>query len=120
LANTLGKRDGEGVIVTQVVPHFNSDLPGVIEYRNVLKTFDPDAPPDFVSLEGFLAAKIFVEGLKRAPSEVTRENLIDAFESIQELDIGIGEPISYSTSEHQALHRVWGTQIRDGQFVDFE
>ncbi len=119
LANALGKY-GEGVIVTQVVPHFESDLPGVAEYRSILKKFDPTVKPDFVSLEGFLVAKVFVAGLKRTPEKVTRENLIDAIESIQNLDIGIGEPISFSPNEHQALHRVWGTQIQNGRFVDFE
>ncbi len=116
LAKALGK-SGEGVIVTQVVPHFESTLPGVAEYRHLLKAYRPEAAPDFVSLEGFIAAKILVEGLQRAPKKITRENLIDAIESIQDLDIGIGVSISYSSSEHQALHRIWGTKIRNKQFV---
>ncbi len=116
LAKALGK-DGEGVVVTQVVPHFKSTLPGVVEYRRVLKAYAPEAAPDFVSLEGFLVAKIFVEGVKRAPKNITRENLIDAIESIQNLDIGIGVPISYSASEHQALHRIWSTEIKNKTFV---
>ncbi|VAX26472.1 ABC transporter, substrate-binding protein (cluster 4, leucine/isoleucine/valine/benzoate) [hydrothermal vent metagenome] len=116
LAKALGKA-GKDVGVTQVVPHFESTLPGVTEYRRLLKIYDPEASPDFVSLEGFIAAKILVAGLKRAPKKITRENLIDAIESIQNLDIGIGVPISYSKKEHQALHRVWETEIRNQQFV---
>ncbi len=119
LANALGK-DAEQVIVTQVVPHFESDLPGISEYRRMLKSFNSAAAPDFVSLEGYLVAKIFVEGLKRAPIKITRENLIDAIESINNLDIGIGVTISYSTNNHQAIHRIWGTQIQQGKFVRFK
>lgn len=116
LAKALGK-DSEGVIVTQVVPHFDADLSGLDEYRRLLKAYDPGPSPDFVSLEGFLMAKVFVEGLKRAPKKITRENLIDAIESIKNLDIGIGEQITYSTKEHQALHRVWVTEIKNQKFV---
>ena len=67
---------------------------------------------DFVSLEGFLVTKIFVAGLKRTPRKVTRENLIDAIESMHKLDIGIDEIISYNKNEHQALHRICATQIK--------
>ncbi len=116
LSKALGK-NGEGVIVTQVVPHFESELKGVAEYRQQMKSFDAEAGLDFVSLEGYLAAKIFVEGLKRAPQKINRENLIEAIESIQKLDIGIGKPISYSRREHQALHHIWETQIQKGKFV---
>jgi len=116
LAKALGKK-GERVIVTQVVPHFESDLPGVSGYRAALNAFDPESAPDFVSLEGYLAAKIFVEGLNRAPQKIDRESLINAFESIEDLDIGIGVPIGYSRRDHQALHRIWGTQIQNGKFV---
>ncbi len=119
LAKALGK-ESEGVIVTQVVPHFDSMLPGISEYRHLLRAYDPTASPDFVSFEGFLVAKIFVEGLKRAPKKITRENVIDAIESIKNLDIGIGVPISYSPMEHQALHRVWATEIKNNEFVPFK
>ena len=58
--------------------------------------------------------KIFVAGLKRTPRKVTRENLIDAIESMHKLDIGIDEIISYDKNEHQALHHICATQIKDG------
>ena len=119
LADVLGKKS-DRVIVTQVVPHFESDLPGVVEYRKTLKVFSPESLPNFVSLEGYLTAKIFVEGLKRAPQKVTRENLIDAIESIHDLDIGIGVPLSYSATRHQAINRVWNTQIQNGKFISID
>jgi ABC-type branched-subunit amino acid transport system substrate-binding protein len=48
LMKALGS-DGDGVIVTQVVPNPNSDLPGVKAYRQALTQLDPKATPDFVS-----------------------------------------------------------------------
>lgn len=107
--------DAEGVIVTQVVPHYASDLPGVAQYRADLKAYGGGAEPDFVSLEGYLAAKVFAEGLKAAPT-MTREGVIDGLQSLSGLDIGTGEPVSYSKTNHQASHRVWPTVIRNGVY----
>lgn len=108
--------DSENVIVTQVVPHYASTLPGVEEYRRDLAAFKPDAEPGFVSLEGYLAAHIFVAGLQKISGPVTREKLIDALETLDDLDLGIGVPVSYSTEDHQASHEVWPTIIDDNQF----
>lgn len=110
----------EGVVVTQVVPHYASSMPAVTEYRNHLKAMDNTLTPSFVSLEGYLAAKVFVEGLKNAGPTPNRENLVDALESLQQQDIGIQQPISYSKSEHQASHKVWPTIIRNGQFIPLD
>jgi len=116
LAEALGTA-GEGVIITQVVPHFDADLPGVAAYRQALKAYAPQAKPGFVSLEGYLVARIFVEGLKVAGPAPTRERIIDAIESLTDLDIGIGVNISYSPTRHQGSHNVWITMIKEGRVV---
>ena len=116
LAKELGSA-GEGVIVTQVVPHFNSDLPGIKEYQKALSDFSTEAEAGFVSLEGFLAAKIFVNGLKAAGSDITKESIIDGIESLKDLDIGIGININLSKTEHQGCHQVWPTIIKDGKYM---
>ncbi len=121
LNNALGPA-GEGVIVTQVVPHFNSDLEITEQYRRDLETFAPGVEPGFVSLEGYIVARIFTEGIRRAGPEINRESIIDAILSIENLDIGLGTPISYSKSNHQGSHDVWPTIIRRSNFepLDFE
>ena len=119
LARELGDA-GEGIIVTQVVPDFNSDLPGVVEYRQAMKTYAPDKVPGFVSLEGYIVAKIFVEGLKKSGPEQTRESIIDGLQSLGNLDVGIGETLKYSASEHQGSHKVWPTIIRGGKYVQYD
>ena len=119
LAKALGDK-GDGVIITQVVPHFESDLPLVKQYRNDIKHISPQAIPGFASLEGYIAANIFVSGMKPAKSPLTRESIVDGIESIHELDIGIGANISFSKNEHQASHKVWPTMIKDGNFITFE
>jgi len=99
------------VYVTQVVPLFNSGATGVRRYREALARYQPQAQPGFVSLEGFIVGSIFVEGLKRAGPALTTEKLVDTLERIDGLDLGFGSKISYSLSEHQGSHKVWGTQL---------
>jgi len=111
--------DGEGVIISQVVPHYDSPLPGVREYRQALARYAPAVPPSFIALEGYLSAKALVEGLRRASPNITRERLIDVMESAP-LDIGIGTPLRYSQTEHQGSHAVWMTVIRDQKFVPLD
>ncbi|MCH1921268.1 ABC transporter substrate-binding protein [Shewanella sp. A3A] len=114
LLKALGDK-ADGVIVTQVVPHYEADLPGVSDYRKDLQAYKPGAQPDFVSLEGYLLAKIFVEGLKKAPA-LDREGVINGLESLNQLDIGIDVPVSFSASSHQASHKVWPTVIKNGKY----
>lgn len=111
--------DAEGVIVTQVVPHYDSPLPGVREFRQALARFAPDTTASFIELEGYLAAKALVEGLRRASPTITRERLVDALESAP-IDIGIGPPLRYSRTEHQGSHQVWLTVIRNNKFVPLD
>ena len=119
LKNVLG-RDSEGVLVTQVVPHFASDLTLTKEYRRDLEEFAPGTEPSFVSLEGYIVARIFAEGLRRAGPDVDRESIIDALLSIRNLDIGLGTPINYTRESYQGSQMVWPTVIRNGRFEPFD
>jgi ABC-type branched-subunit amino acid transport system substrate-binding protein len=119
LEKALGE-DGEGVIVSQVVPPLDSALPGVVEYRKALARYAPKAAPDFVSLEGFLDAKAFVAALRRAGPNPTRESLVEAFESGEPIDVGMGVPLKYSRGNHLGSRKVWLTVIRRGKFVPLD
>jgi len=109
-------RDGEGVVITQVVPPpVRKDLPGVAQYLAALKKYSPEAAPNFVSLEGYVNAAVLVEGLKRAGRDLTREKLLAAIEGIRDLDLGIGMKATYGPSRHHAFDVVYYTVLRDGQ-----
>lgn len=121
LARRLGPL-GEDVIVTQVVPlpegSQNGDtLPGVKYYTSLLKKYYPDNQPSFVGLEGFINARILVEGLRRSGRDVTRGKFIHAIESISEFDLGILNPISFGVNDYQGLERVYFTIIKNGELA---
>lgn len=119
-AKELGK-DSENCIVTQVMPPYTqSKLPVVTEYLSALKKSYPSDSPNFVSLEGFVNAKVLVEGLKRAGKNLTRENLINTIESIKAGQLGTGLKIGYGTGDHQGIEQVYLTQIKNGKYVEIK
>jgi serine/threonine protein kinase/ABC-type branched-subunit amino acid transport system substrate-binding protein len=117
----LGPKYTSGVIVTQVVPFFGSGATGVLEYRERLSRYFPAEQPGFVSLEGYIVARVLCAGLEKAGPDLTAETLVQALEAIQGLDFGIGTRISFGPSEHQASHKVWAVTLDgQGQFQNLE
>jgi len=98
LANALGKAGG-GVIISQVMPYpYSGASPLVRDYQKLLKS-DGITDFDYGSMEGYIAARVFVEGLKRAGRDLTREKLITALESMGNYDLG-GFNVNFSPSNH--------------------
>ena len=116
-----GPKYAKGAIVTQVVPLPTSNATAVIRYRELLKKYAPNERPDFVSLEGYLAANLLIDGLKKAGANADTEKIVDALEQIHGLDLGTGAPVSFGMSEHQASHKVWGTVLDEkGNYSTFD
>jgi branched-chain amino acid transport system substrate-binding protein len=115
LAKDLGK-DGEGVVITQVVP-FPEDtgIPVVAEYQNALKTAKPEAEFGFVSLEGYMVGRLVVEALGKMGEPVTRAGLLATIKEVGAFDLG-GITLSYSRDSNQGMNQVFLTVIQaDGR-----
>jgi len=99
LADELGK-DGAGVVVSQVVPSpYNAARPIAREFVDAAKKAG-NVQPNFSSMEGYLAAKVFSEGLRRG-SKPNRESLISGLESINDQSFG-GFAVTFSPTNHVA------------------
>jgi branched-chain amino acid transport system substrate-binding protein len=107
----LGKRYATGVIVTQVVPAVDGHSSLVLDYKSALAKYAPGVTPDYVSLEGFIDANVLIAALQRNGAQLDTERLVTTFESMRDLDVGLGTPVGFSLSEHQGMHKVWGTQL---------
>jgi branched-chain amino acid transport system substrate-binding protein len=119
----LGPRFANGVIVTQVVPAVGGYSSAVLDYKNALTKYFPGEAPDYVSFEGYVAANVLIQGIKRAGPQLDTEKLIDALENIRNLDLGLGTSLNYGRGEHQASHKIWGTMIdNNGKYqpIDLE
>src|SRR5262245_3736987 len=107
----LGKRFANGVIVTQVVPALDGHSSLVLDYKAALSKYFPGEQPDYVSLEGYVVGKLMIEALKRNGPQLDTERLVATLEGIRAIDLGLGTPVSFGQSEHQGVHKVWGTQL---------
>lgn len=107
------KDAGRGVQISQVVPFpWSSGLP-------ILREYHSRVPPDkisFTTLEGYIAAAVFVEALRAAGPKLDRERLLTALAGLGSRDIG-GFKINFSPTNHNASSFVDLTIIaKDGQF----
>jgi len=93
-----------GVIVSQVFPYERSMAKPVIkEAMEAARTAGVELTPTVV--EGFVSAKVLVEGLKRAGRQPTRASLRQALESMGRYDLG-GIEVGYSPTDHSGLDYV--------------
>ena len=109
-------REGRGVQISQVVPFpWDNTVPVVKEYRKLLD--EAKGEPGFGTLEGFIAAKVTVEGLRRAGRKLDRESFIRAMESLDAYDVG-GFKVTFGPQNHNGSKFVDLTIIsRDQRFV---
>ena len=117
----LGPRFANGVIVTQVVPAVGGYSSAVLEYKNALAKYFPGEAPDYVSLEGYIAANVLAQGLKKTGPQLDTEHLIDNLEATRNLDLGLGTTLGFGRAEHQASHKIWGTALdENGKYTTLD
>jgi ABC-type branched-subunit amino acid transport system substrate-binding protein len=101
LADELGK-DGAGVVVSQVMPSpYNAARPIAREFVAAVKAAGQGTEVNFSSMEGYVAARLLVEGLQRAGGKLTRDSLISGLEAIGNQVLG-GFSVSFSATDHVA------------------
>lgn len=111
---------GEGCIVSQVVPFpWNRSIPVVNEFQKAMQQAGRSEEIGFVSLEGYLAGKLFHEVVKRVDGQLTRESFLDAVDASGAIDLG-GITVTFGSTDHQGMDEVFLTQFRNGQVVRLE
>ena len=116
LASELGA-DGEGVIISQVVPFpWDVNIPVVAEYQAAITAVNEAAEPNFVTLEGYLVGRVALRALDAAGRDLNRDTYMNALQNLGEFDLG-GLTFSYGPGDNQGLDSVFMTQIKaDGSF----
>ncbi|HVR11028.1 MAG TPA: ABC transporter substrate-binding protein [Thermoanaerobaculia bacterium] len=127
----VGRDYTRRLVNSQVVPSYapDSPLPGVRQYRTLMDKWKPEVPAplrdasyrvepySFISFEGFINARVLVEGLRRAGPSPTRRAFKAALESIDRLDLGIGAPLAFGPGRHQGLDEVYFTRLAGEAWV---
>ncbi len=110
---------GEGIWGLSLWPDpVNSNDPAVVEYREIMEKFgkDRDKTPNRYSLYGYFYAKLFVEGLKKAGKNLTRESYIAALEGVKEWQNGIIPAVSFSATNHSAQNSGFMVEVQKEVF----
>jgi branched-chain amino acid transport system substrate-binding protein len=90
-----------GVVISQVFPYERSIAsPVVKEAMELAKAANLELTPTMI--EGYVSAKVLVEGLRRAGPQPTREKLRRALEGMTRYDLG-GLELGYSATDHTGL-----------------
>jgi branched-chain amino acid transport system substrate-binding protein len=106
------KQSAPGLIMAQVLPA--PDRAGTkvtTEFAQHLKEYRADAKPNYTNLEGYIAARTLVEGLKRAGPKAGRQKLVEGLEGMKKVDLG-GYEIKFSSKNHD------GSQFVDTAIVN--
>lgn len=101
LADELGKF-GAGVVVSQVVPSPYSAGKAISrEFADAVRRSNGAVQSNYSSMEGYIAAKVLAEGLRRSGGKGGADGLISALESINDMSLG-GFNVSFSKTDHVA------------------
>jgi len=88
LADELGP-EARGVVVSQVMPYPFAPLNALTnEFLAAANSARSKVQPNYSSIEGYIAGRVLLEGLRRTGSATTPEALITGLESMQNFDLG--------------------------------
>lgn len=114
LIRELGEK-AHGLVIAQVVPTpFRIDLPVVREYRQLAEKAGQSF--SHTALEGYFAARVFTEALRRAGPTPSRDGLLNALHGLGNWDVG-GLQLEYSSRRQVGLSYVDLTVVSRGQFT---
>jgi branched-chain amino acid transport system substrate-binding protein len=117
LAEKAGPQ-GDGVFITQVLPHHESDAPLAVDFRKAMAARpESERTFSFTALEGYAGSRMVLLAMASIKAAPNSESIVDALEGLGTFDIGTGEQLKLSPTEHQASHRVWLTVLRAGKVL---
>jgi ABC-type branched-subunit amino acid transport system substrate-binding protein len=105
----------QSVYVSQVVPNYATDPSALVAaYRSAISG---QGTPSFLSLEGYLVARVFLAALAAHDGPFTPDGLVDTLEKQTSLDVGLPGDFGFSPDRHQYSSAIWGTALEaDGTF----
>lgn len=97
----------------------DTDLPTVALFLRQMKKSFPDVQPQLSQLVSFASTKVTMEALERAGQDLTREKFVDAMQTINDYDTGLGPQFkaTYTSTNHQMFRGATFFMIRDGKAV---
>ncbi|MGJ7035817.1 ABC transporter substrate-binding protein [Anoxybacillus eryuanensis] len=106
-------------VVTHAFPY--EDLPGMAEVKEYLTSKGEkleDKNQKFI--QGWVTAKILVEGIKQADDPTTGEGIRQGLEKLKDLDLGgLAAPVTFTADNHAGTNQIRLAKVENGQFKVF-
>lgn len=94
------KEHARGLVMIQVLPQpGKSVLAFQRDFQTDLRRLGGNVKPNYTMLEGYVAARTLIEGLRRSGPALSRERLAATLSALGELDLG-GYRIRYARDDH--------------------
>lgn len=121
----------QNLFVSQVLPPpTQTQIPIVAEYVKASQEHAPSIPSEIAGgeavkpisiagLEGYINAKVFTEIVRRVEGPLTQAAFMDAAHAFT-MDLGFKMPLAFAKDQHQGLHEIWMTKVKNQKFVTAE
>ncbi len=94
---------GAVTVESELVPRAHPGHPGGERYVKTLHRYYPGVTVASDAEISWTAAQVFVEGLKRAGPDLTREKLVAALNTLREFKTDLTAPLTYTPENHDAV-----------------
>jgi ABC-type branched-subunit amino acid transport system substrate-binding protein len=110
----------KNVIASSVLPSWNNDeLSFIRDYQVKMKNNNGNRNLNFISMEGYLYARMFVEVLKAIGENPTREKFLKEARRKSGFDIGLNEKLFFTNDDNQALNKVFYVSLEGDRPNEF-
>jgi len=97
-----------------------TDDAGVQRHIELMNKYAPSVPPSSLTEYGMSVAELFVQALRNAGPDLTRESIVEGAESIRDYCcLTCGVPVNLSPTDHRTFETVWFDRVENGKWVRF-
>ena len=116
-----GAKNAEGLVsLTTGKMISEADDPGVQRHIEIMKQFAPNVTPVSMTQYGMTVAELFVQALKNAGPNLTRESIVEGAESIRDYCcLACLAPVNLSPTDHRVSETMWFERVENGKWVRF-
>lgn len=115
IAQQLAGSALEGLVVNVFTAVETMTDPAVVTANEILARYHPQTKPGYWTYLGMAGAIVFVEAVRRAGPDLTRERLLSSLESLNDFEPGVVPPIKWSASNHGGSDKVGYAQWKNGK-----
>src|SRR5438067_101375 len=107
-----------GMLIEAYLPAFDdTSNPKIVEYQAFMAKYAPKEQIGGFTESGYAYGQVFIEALKRAGKELTREGFMANLDQMKDFTGSLVPSLSYSSTDHAGVKAAYFQAAKDGKFV---